>query len=50
MLIILICSQSLDEVNITVETCELNSNGKRNSNAGGAGGAPAITSPQGKYR
>lgn len=38
--------QSLDEVTITIETCEF---GRNDTNAGGSGGWQSLTAPQGKY-
>lgn len=38
--------QSLDEVTITIETCEF---GGRNENPSGSGGWQSLTAPQGKY-
>lgn len=38
--------QSLDEVTITIETCEF---GRNENNASGSGGWQSLTAPQGKY-
>lgn len=38
--------QSLDEVNITIETCEF---GRNENGTGGSGGWQSLTAPKGKY-